>query len=409
MKTRSTFSLLFYINTSKTKKSGKCPIVGRISIDGKSTAFSTGLDILPSEWNADRGLAKNNSLINRKIKQLKADTQNHYRNMLENRGFVSAEMLKNALRGIGTNQNSVIQEFAGFIEDKRKSIGIKISEKSYLLYCNGFQCFKQFLCDKLKTDDIPFGQLNIALIEDFTYYMKVERQMTAWTVITFLKPLRSTVKRALNKGLIRQNPFLDYVPEKASNRIKYLSYSDIEKLMTVEMPDRPKWIFTRDMFLFSVFTGISNIDIKNLTFNNIIQKEDGSQWIELIRQKTGTTSFIPLLDIPQKIIEKYRNSRFAGENGKIFCLATLQAMNSQLKILAKAAGIEKNLTFHIGRHSFATSICLTNGVPIESVSRMMGHKSIKTTQIYAKVTRTKINEDMTRLEKRIEGKYKLAV
>jgi site-specific recombinase XerD len=410
---RSTFNTLFYFNRGKAKKSGKCPIFGRISIDDESTAFSTGLDILPSEWNADKGKAtgksKETQSVNKRIEQYESEILSHYNNMLENKGFVSAEMLKNALRGIGINQNTVVREFADYLESKRKSIGVKIREQSYKLYCNGFQCFKQFLSDKFSLNDIPFGQLNIALIEDYTYYMKVERQMKPCTVITFLKPLSSTVKRALNKGLILQNPFLDYVPAKAANKIKYLSYSEIEKLSKVEMPSHPKWIFTRNMFLFSVFTGISNIDIKNLKFSDISLKDDGSVWIELNRQKTGTTSFIPLLDFPQRIIEKYQNTRFSGTDGKIFRLATLPAINNQLKILAQAAGIEKNLTFHMGRHSFATSICLTNGVPIESVSRMMGHKSIKTTQIYAKVTRTKLNEDMTRLEKKIEGKYRLAV
>jgi site-specific recombinase XerD len=162
------------------------------------------------------------------------------------------------------------------------------------------------------------------------------------------------------------------------------------------------------MFLFAVFTGISFIDLKNLKDSNIKQQDDGSKWIVFNRQKTGTASYIPLLDIPQKILEKYQHTKFAGMDGKVFRIGTLVNFNVHLKVIAKAAGIDKALSFHIGRHSFGTSICLTNGVPIESVSKMMGHKSIKTTQIYAKITRMKLNEDMTILEKRIEGKYKLA-
>jgi site-specific recombinase XerD len=262
-----------------------------------------------------------------------------------------------------------------------------------------------FLIDKLGVTDIPFGKLDIGLIEDYAYYMKIDKKMTAWSVITFLKPLCSIVKRALNKGLIRQNPFLDYVPEKASYKIKWLSNSEIERLINVEM-ERPSANFIRDMFLFAVFTGISFIDIKNLKHSNIQQKEDGSKWIELNRQKTGTPSYIPLLDIPQKIIEKYQETMFEGTSDKVFKIGTLPNFNLRLKIIAQVAEIDKTLTFHMARHSFGTSICLTNGVPIESVSKMMGHKSIKTTQIYAKITRTKLNEDMSKLEKQIEGKYK---
>lgn len=136
--------------------------------------------------------------------------------------------------------------------------------------------------------------------------------------------------------------------------------------------------------------------------------EDGSQWIILDRQKTGTTSYIPLLDIPKRILERYRNTEFAGTGGKVFKFQTHVNMNWQLKRIAKAADIDKRLTFHMSRFTFATTVCLTQGVPIESLSQMMGHLSIKTTQIYAEVTRTKINEDMTNLAETIQGKYALS-
>ncbi|MDR0507986.1 MAG: hypothetical protein LBH32_14375 [Dysgonamonadaceae bacterium] len=150
---RSTFSILFYINTSKTKKSGKCPILGRISIDGENTAFSTGLEILPSNWDASSGKVVSKSseslIVNRQIENHKMEVEKHYRNMLENKGFVTAEMLKNALRGIGTHQNTVMQEFSNFLEEKEKGIGIKNAENTYIQYCKGYQHFKNFLKEKL--------------------------------------------------------------------------------------------------------------------------------------------------------------------------------------------------------------------------------------------------------------------
>ena len=135
--------------------------------------------------------------------------------------------------------------------------------------------------------------------------------------------------------------------------------------------------------------------------------EDGNLCIALNRQKTGTSSYIPLLDIPKHILEKYRNTEFSGMDGKVFKMRTIENANVQLKKIAKAAKIDGRLTHHMSRHCFATQICLSQGVPIETLSRMMGHRDITTTQIYAKITRTKINEDMTSLEKRIEGKYEL--
>ena len=165
--------------------------------------------------------------------------------------------------------------------------------------------------------------------------------------------------------------------------------------------------FVRDMFLFSTFTGIAHADMVNLCHDNIRRQEDGSLWITLNRQKTGSISHIPMLDIPARIMEKYRYTKFAGQDGKVFKMTTVTNMDVQLKKIAKAAKITQPLCYHMSRHSFATSVCLSQGVPIETLSQMMGHQDIATTQIYAEITRTKINEDMSKLAKRIKGKYEL--
>jgi site-specific recombinase XerD len=353
------------------------------------------------------GKSQNSLEINKQIEHYRAETAKHYKNMLENKGFISAESLKNALLGIGVNQNSLMQEFADFLEEKRKSIGIRNAENTYIQYCKGYKHLKEFLLEKLAVDDISFGKVNIALIEDYSYYLKVELKMAAFSVRSFMKPFRTTVRRAFNKGLLLQDPFLDYTFEKDVTKRRWLSNEEIERIIHVNMK-QISVNFIRDMFLFSTFTGLAHVDLKNLRFDNLQQQADGSQWIVLNRQKTGTASHIPLLEIPQGIIQKYRNTKFAGKDGKVFKMRTLGYVNPRLKQIAKAAGIDKCLTFHMSRHSFATSICLTNGVPMETLSQMMGHLSIKTTQIYAKVTRTKLNEDMTNLAERIEGKYELA-
>ena len=163
---RSTFSVLFYINRSKTKKSGKCPILGRISIDSENTAFSTGLDILPAEWNANMGKATKDSSINQQLQEFRDEIETHYRSMLETKGFVTAEMLKNALRGIGTHQNSVMQEFAAFLDEKKRSIGIRVSENTFTQYQKGYRHLQTYLQNKLEVSDIPFGKVDIAFIED---------------------------------------------------------------------------------------------------------------------------------------------------------------------------------------------------------------------------------------------------
>jgi integrase len=409
--TRSTFGLLFYINTGKTKKSGKCPIVGRISVDGKNTAFSTGMDIHPTDWDAGSGMATGKSkeclAVNRQIQNYKSEIAGYYKSMVGDSGYVTAESLKNALQGIGTNQNTVIQEFATLIDEKSKAVGILITDSTMVKYHVAFRHFKNFLREKLNTEDIPFGKLDIELIESYVRYMKIDLRFSLNTVRINIKPLRTVAKRAVSRKLLRQDPFFDYVPDRIPHKRRWISQDELERIMKVEM-GYPSLDFTKDMFVFACFTGISYVDLYNLKHNDIQKQEDGSFVIIIKRQKTGVVSCIPLLPVAQSILDKYRDSQFTGWGGKVFRMQTLTMMDKHLKTIAKAANIDKQLTYHMGRHTYSTTVCLSNGVPIETLSRMLGHSSIYTTQIYAEVTRIKINEDMTRLEKRIEGKYRLA-
>lgn len=382
--------------------------MGRISVDGTSTAFSTGIDILPGEWNASKGLAtgKDNISVNKQIENCRTKLEEYYKTTVDNQGFVTAELLKNALRGIGTAQNTVMQEFADLVEEKRKSVGIRIVASSYCIYPAAYRHFKGFLRHKYNADDIPFSMVNIAMIEEFAYYLKIDARLAARTARSTMKPFRTVVRRAYNKGLLRNDPFFDYVPEKILSNPRWLSHDEIDRLMKIRISS-PALNFVRDMFLFSTFTGISYIDLKNLRHMDIGKREDGSLWIILNRQKTGISSYIPLLEFPKNIIDKYMGTKFSGDDGKVFKMRSSASVNGHLKELAKLAGIDRQLNYHQSRHSFGTEICLSQGVPIETLSKMMGHKSIKTTQIYAEVTRTKINEDMTSLAERIEGKYEL--
>ena len=412
MKTnRSTFSIFFYPNTSKVKKSGTCPIVGRIAVDGKNTTFSTGLEIMPDDWDNQSGTAKGqskeSSAINKQIDKFRNDISSHYNNMVNNSGYVTAKALKNALRGIGINRNTLMQEFAELLDEKRRSIGIRITESTFPVYTNAYRHMKEFLQEKYNLTDIPFGKIDTPFVETYFHYLKIDLKMTAQSVKTNMNPFRQAVVRAYNKGVLRQNPFFDFVPERVIPKRPWLSNDEIQRIMQAKLK-LATWRFTRDMFIFSTFTGIAIIDLRNLKHSNIQEMEDGSQWIILDRQKTGTTSYIPLLDIPKQILERYRDTEFAGTGGKVFTLQTHVNMNWQLKRIAKAADIDKRLTFHMSRFSFATTVCLTQGVLIESLSQMMGHLSIKTTQIYAEVTRTKINEDMTNLAETIQGKYEFS-
>lgn len=403
---RSTFSILFYLNTSKKKKSGKCPVVGRISVDGKNTAFSTGMDILPDDWNVSTGLAvgKHNTPINWQIEDFKTKLELHYKDMVSKNGYVTAEYLKNALRGIGTRQNTLLQEFAEYLEEFRKSVGVNRSYRTYSMYLVAYNHLKDFISFKYGVKDMAFGQVDFSFVEAYDYYLKIDRGMTPRSVEGNIVPFRRVVRRAINKGMVRQDPFFNYVPTRARPKRRWLSNEEIERIMKTPIANRSR-NFVRDMFILSSFTGLSYADVRNLRESNIREMKDGSKWIIINRQKTGTASYIPLLDIPMRIIEKYKGT---GKDGKLFNLMNSPEVNLYLKDIAKAAGIDKRISYHVARHSFSTSVCLSQGVPIETLSQMLGHTNIKTTQIYAEVTKIKINEDMTNLAERIQGKYELA-
>jgi integrase len=326
--------------------------------------------------------------------------------MVGNSGYVTAESLKNALQGIGANQNTVIQEFSALIEEKSKAVGILITDSTMVKYHGAFRHFKNFLKEKLDTTDIPFGKLDIELIESYIRYMKIDLRFSPNTVRINIKPLRTVAKRAVSRKLLRQDPFFDYVSERIEHKRRWISQYELERIMKVKM-GYPSLDFTKDMFVFTCFTGISYVDLYNLKHSDIQRQEDGSLVIIIKRQKTGVVSCIPLLPVAKNILDRYRDSPFTGWGGKVFRMQTLTGMEKHLKAIARAAGIDKRLTYHMGRHTYSTTVCLSNGVPIETLSRMLGHSSIYTTQIYAEVTRIKINEDMTKLEKRIEGKYQL--
>ena len=303
MKTnRSTFSIFFYPNTSKVKKSGTCPIVGRIAVDGKNTTFSTGLEIMPDDWDNQSGTAKGqskeSSAINKQIDKFRNDISSHYNNMVNNSGYVTAKALKNALRGIGINRNTLMQEFAELLDEKRRSIGIRITESTFPVYTNAYRHMKEFLQEKYNLTDIPFGKIDTPFVETYFHYLKIDLKMTERSVKTNMNPFRQAVVRACNKGVLRQNQFFDFVPERVIPKRPWLSNDEIQRIMQAKLK-LAIWRFTRDMFIFSTFTSIAIIDLRNLKHSNIQEMEDGSQWIILDRQKTGTTSYIPLLDIPK--------------------------------------------------------------------------------------------------------------
>ncbi|NDV96435.1 site-specific integrase [Dysgonomonas sp. 521] len=405
---RSTFNILFYINKQKIKKNGKCPVLGRITLDGKVTQFSTRQQTDPGTWSAAEGLStgkdKASRELNRKLEEFKSGLSTHYDRQIERNGYVTAESLKNAILGIGTGPAMLLKEFEQHNEEVRQSIGITKVKSTYKHYQENFKSLKRFIRHKYGMDDIAFDRLTYTFVEDFDFYLRVNVGMSPETVEKRIRCLKRIVRRAIHKEIIRRNPFAGFVTRKPEAGRKWLSKEDLDKIM--QTPVEHKGVnLVRNLFIFSVFTGLSYSDIRGLRWENITTDEHGTRWIRQKRTKTGTQANVPLMDIPLSILEKYG---LPDKNGKVFNVGTYSLIVFYLEDLRKICGLKTHLTYHMSRHTWATLICLSNGVPIETLSRTMGHQDIGTTQIYAKITTAKIDEDMQALEKRLGNKYRLA-
>ena len=403
----STFAVLFYINRQKIKKNGLCPLMGRISINAEIAQFAGGVDIDPTLWDAKAyrmtGRSRHAAEVNHHINQLTEKIRQYHKEILDEQGYITAELVKNAVTGIGRKKENLLELFREHNEEYGKKAGINRAEKYIVIYKTVYRHVERFVLAHYGMEDIPLRKLELSFIEKFDSYLRIELGFTAHTISAYTIILRKMVRLAISQGILRKNPFATFIPEQPPRKRRYMTQEELDKFMRTPISSNAL-CHTRDMFVFSTFTGLAYADLRNLSERHIYKERNGSMWIRIERQKSGVECNIQLLDIPIQIIEKYKPER-KGE--KIFNTRCLNTVEVNLKKIAKLCGIEKQISYHMSRYNFATLITLSQGVPLETVSRMMGHKCFRTTQIYASLTRQKINEDMKRLSERIGQQYKL--
>lgn len=413
---RSTFKQLFYINRQKMKKNGKCPIMGRITIDGKVSQYSTGYEIDPCLWNPSTGRAFASGKIlevltgeektdikrlNMQLDALIEKGNEAYRQNVSGIGYVSAEVIKNALLEKDKQAETLLAFMTDYNADYYSRIGIDKTFGSYKRYRNCLKATREFISYKFDREDIAIKALERQFIEDFDFYLTTVRRMAESTVNNHLVVMKLMSKLATKRKIIRRDPFAGYKYHVVKGNHRYLSIENLQKMMTLDLKTY-RLCHTRDLFIFSAFTGIGRADLANLKDSDIITKEDGTQWIHIARQKTKAECWIPLLEIPRMIIEKYKGE---GKNGHLFFVPQTCCIAQTLKILEKLGEFDQHLTYYMARHTFATQICLSNNVPIETISKMMGHNQIRTTQIYAEITMQKQREDMQKLADGVNGTF----
>ena len=399
---RSTFKILFYINRQKTKTDGNTAILSRITIDGKNTTIRTGEECNPSEWSTKQGLTTNKK-TNQRINEFRELVENTYRDILVKERVVSVELIKNRLQGIATNPTTLLAMSKAELQAVKESVGKSRAEGTYLNLYYSDRNLREFI-DNKGVQDISIATITESLFEEYRFFLK-KRGLKASTVNTNLCWLSRLMFRAVSRRIIRCNPLDNAKYEKEEKKIRFLQKSDVMKLMAMRMNDREAEL-ARLMFVFSCFTGMAIADMENLEYRHIQTAADGQRYIHKERQNTKVEFIVPLHPIAEAIInycrkEQARNEeqQMVKEKGDSLVFqphCSRSVMGKNLSIVGKACGIRQRLSYHMARHTFGT-MCLSAGIPIESIAKMMGHASISSTQIYAQVTDKKISEDMDRL------------
>ena len=380
-------------------------IVGKIIIGNTIAQFGSKLKIGERLWNVKSGRAIGKSRVavelNREINKINLSIHAHYKDILKRTGKVTAIEMKNAFQGIATAQKTLLVLFGEMMEDFKGRIGTDRAQSTYKQYEVLYKQLKQFLREEYHVEDIPLTELDLPFIEALNLFFRVKRKMKPRTVKARISILNKMIRLALHRRIITRPPFEGFELEKTELTNKSLTNDELDLLMKTPLKSGTQR-FIRDMFLFSTFTGLAYADLHKLSWKDIITEDDGSLWISANRQKSQTEFNVKLLNIPIQIMEYYKG---LASDGKIFPSMSLGQVNVGLKRIARNCGINRVLSYHVARYTFASQICLSQGVPIESVSRMLGHKHIQTTQRYARLNNEKIGNDMQQLSARLATKF----
>jgi len=393
---KNSLSLLFYIKKSKADSTGRANIYLRITVDGKRIELSIQRKVLIEKWNVESGNVKGytpeTQEINRYISSIKNRIFKIHQKLVEKKKPITATILRDKYLGKDDLGKMLLQIFQEHNDQVNSLIGKDFSAGTAERYRTAKNHVQAYIQLNYKCEDIPVKEVDHKFITGFEYYLKTERKCSHNTAIKYITNFKKIIRIAYANDWIKKDPFTNWKVRLKTVEREFLTEDEIQKLMNIEFHTL-RLEHVRDIFVFCCFTGLAYADVKKLTENDIVLGIDGEKWIKTKRTKTNTKSNIPILPIAAMILEKHQDT-IELQNGKLLPVLTNQKMNAYLKEIADLAGINKNLTTHLARHTFATTVTLSNGVSIESVSKMLGHKSLRTTQHYAKILDRKVSDDM---------------
>ena len=388
---RSTFRILFYINRNKAKKNGKAAVLCRITVDGRSAVIATGEECAPEAWQTKSGETGDRK-INLRLQALRERIEASYTTLLRREGVVSVERLKLRLQGVNETPTMLLETSTEELRTVEACVGRSRSPGTYQNNRRSDSGLRDFVRSRGESD-IPIPTLAPDFFDTYRLFLK-RRGYAVSTTNRHLHWLGRLMRRAIARGVIRFNPFEGVRYETEKYRPRFLQKHEVERLLDFSVRDEATEL-SRHMFLFSVFTGLAYADLRTLRRSQIETDGAGRQYIRKARQKTHEESLIPLHPIAEQLLSLYLKDD-KTEDRRIFPDASYFLLTHRLKAIGKACGLHEPLTFHVGRHSFGT-LTLEAGISMESIARMMGHASVTTTELYARITDQKISEDVDRL------------
>lgn len=389
----------YHIRTGYTNRKGEHPIVMRLQYRQEKKDINTGLSVKEKDWISGSGCvatsSKMHQVINKHIQDISYAVKDAFDRMKFSLGDFSLDELIERVKGKDTPPETLMEYIDNRIEGYKSKIGLDIAKTTFYKYQRIQRYISEFLATERRLKNIPVSRVDLDFLNSFYTYLRKTKKNCQNSSVSLLHCLKSILHEPVKKGIIRVNPFNDFKFNRVDVPRDYLTMEEIKALQNLEGLSEAMER-NRDIFLFACYTGLAYIDIYGLKSHHIIEDPDGSKHIEKYREKSKIMSYIPLLPQAEAILKKYSPTG----NCRDFRWKVLsnQKMNVSLKDLAKRANIKKALFMHLARHTFATTITLSNGVPIESVGKMLGHSTLKHTMIYAKVVASKVKEDMNKLK-----------
>lgn len=393
---RSSFAILFFIRDSRVRKDGTTSIEVVLTVNGERCAFSTGKKVKSCNWDKNKQQVKGKDeeaqSLNNYLKAIKAKLYQKEAELLE-RGFViTAELLRDAYfdKVESLKEKSLFEVFEEHNQEQEKLVGNGVSKATYWISVYTVRLLKEFVQQKYKREDLYLRELNLNFIQSFHTFLRIDKGMAQNSSTKHLKLLKKIINLAVANSYMTTNPFITYKVEREPVEIDFLDEEELRKIINFDTP-LPKLERAKDMFLFGCFTGLSYIDIKTLAPEHFEKDNTGRIWIKKRRVKTGVLSRIPLLPIAKLILDKYKG----GE--KLLPIQDPADINKYLKDIAILCDIKKRITFHVSRHTFASTVTLANNISLEVVSKMLGHTNTRMTNHYAKLIDKCIGEQMDKL------------